>query len=115
LTCGKIGNVALSRLLIGGNLIGGWAHSRDLMYAGITAIPGVTCSKPHGAFYLFPNISATGLDSAIFCERLLAQEHVALVPGVAFGADANVRLSYATDLETIEKGVMRLARFVQSL
>jgi aspartate aminotransferase len=88
---------------------------RDLMYAGITAIPGVTCSKPHGAFYLFPNISATGLDSAIFCERLLAQEHVALVPGVAFGADANVRLSYATDLETIEKGVTRLARFVQSL
>lgn len=88
---------------------------RDLMYAGVSAIPGVTCPKPHGAFYLFPNISATGLDSTTFCERLLEQEHVALVPGAAFGADANVRLSYATDLETIKKGVERMARFVRSL
>ena len=88
---------------------------RDLMYAGVTAIPGVACAKPQGAFYLFPNISATGLDSTTFCERLLEQEHVALVPGVAFGTDANVRLSYATDVETIEKGVERMARFVKSL
>lgn len=88
---------------------------RDLMLAGITAIPGVTCPKPQGAFYLFPNISATGLDSTTFCKRLLALEHVALVPGIAFGADANVRLSYATDFETIEKGIERLARFVGAL
>lgn len=88
---------------------------RNLMYAGVIAIPGVTCPKPQGAFYLFPNISTTGLDSTTFCERLLEQEHVALVPGAAFGADANVRLSYATDLETIEKGIERLAKFVKSL
>jgi aspartate aminotransferase len=55
------------------------------------------------------------LDSVTFCEQLLAQEHVALVPGAAFGADDNVRLSYATDLATIEKGVERLARFVRLL
>ena len=88
---------------------------RDLMYAGISAIPGLVCPKPHGAFYLFPNISATGLDSITFCARLLEQEHLALVPGIAFGMDTNVRLSYAADVETIEKGVERLARFMRSL
>ncbi|MGC9395021.1 MAG: pyridoxal phosphate-dependent aminotransferase [Anaerolineae bacterium] len=88
---------------------------RDLMYAGVSAIPGLVFPKPHGAFYLFPNISATGLDSITFCERLLEQEHLALVPGIAFGMDSNVRLSYAADIETIEKGVERLARFMQSL
>ena len=88
---------------------------RDLMYAGVSDIPGLVCPKPHGAFYLFPNISATGLDSISFCERLLDQKHLALVPGIAFGMDTNVRLSYAADIETIEKGVERLARFMQSL
>jgi aspartate aminotransferase len=88
---------------------------RDLMYAGVSAIPGLVCPKPHGAFYLFPNISAMGMDSITFCARLLEQEHLALVPGIAFGMDTNVRLSYAADVETIEKGVERLARFMQSL
>ncbi len=88
---------------------------RDLMYAGVSAIPGLVCPKPQGAFYLFPNISATGLDSITFCARLLEQEHLALVPGIAFGMDTNVRLSYAADVETIEKGVERLARFMRSL
>jgi aspartate aminotransferase len=88
---------------------------RDLMVEGIRSIPGIRCSVPQGAFYLFPNISATGLDSLTFCERLLEEEHVAIVPGIAFGADGNVRLSYATDNETIEKGIERLDRFVRSL
>ncbi len=88
---------------------------RDLMLAGINAVPGVTCTRPGGAFYLFPNISASGLDSMTFCRRLLAEEHVAIVPGIAFGADQNVRFSYATDRVTIEKGIERLDRFVRSL
>jgi aspartate aminotransferase len=92
-----------------------FARRRDLMYAGVSAIPGLVCPKPHGAFYLFPNISATGLDSITFCARLLEQEHLALVPGIAFGMDTNVRLSYAADIETIEKGIERLARFTQTL
>ncbi len=92
-----------------------FAHRRDLMYEAVCAIPGLTCPKPRGAFYVFPNIEATGLDSTTFCQRLLEEEYVALVPGKAFGSDANVRLSYATDMETIEKGVTRLARFVQRL
>jgi aspartate aminotransferase len=88
---------------------------RNLMYMGVSAIPGLVCPKPHGAFYLFPNISATGLDSITFCDRLLEQEYLALVPGVAFGMDTNVRLSYAADIETIEKGIERLARFMRTL
>ena len=88
---------------------------RDLMYARVREIPGLVCPKPHGAFYLFPNISTSGLDSITFCARLLEQEHLALVPGIAFGMDTNVRLSYAADIETIEKGVERLARFMRSL
>ena len=88
---------------------------RNLMCAGVHAIPGLEGPRPHGAFYLFPNISATGLDSITFCDRLLEQEYLALVPGIAFGMDTNVRLSYAADTEMIEKGVERLARFVRSL
>jgi aspartate aminotransferase len=88
---------------------------RNLMVEGIRAIPGLSCPMPQGAFYVFPNISATGLDSMAFCQQLLEQEHVAIVPGIAFGADGNVRLSYATDQATIEKGIERLDRFVRSL
>ncbi|MGC9469157.1 MAG: pyridoxal phosphate-dependent aminotransferase [Anaerolineae bacterium] len=85
---------------------------RDLIVAGLRDIPGLTCGTPHGAFYAFPNIQATGLDSMSFCERLLEEEHVAAVPGVAFGADANVRFSYATDADTIREGLNRLRHFV---
>ena len=68
-----------------------------------------------GAFYLFPNISRTGLKSADFCARLLAQEKVAAVPGIAFGADDYIRISYATSLANIEKGLGRMAGFVRGL
>lgn len=88
---------------------------RDLFVAGLKAIKGLSCQLPQGAFYVFPDISATGLDSTLFCRRLLDQEYVAAVPGSAFGADSNIRLSYATDIETIEKGLARLERFVRSL
>jgi aspartate aminotransferase len=88
---------------------------RDLIVSGLRAIPGLTCTLPQGAFYAFPNISATGLDSMTFCEQVLNAEHVAAVPGVAFGADTHIRISYATDTETLREGVRRLARFVASL
>ncbi len=88
---------------------------RNRMAEGLAAIPGLVCPKPQGAFYAFPNITATGLDSLTFSQRLLEEEHVAIVPGSAFGADANIRFSYATDMATIEKGLERLARFVARL
>jgi len=86
-----------------------YAHQR------INAIPGITCCNAKGAFYLFPNISVTGLNSTEFCARLLEQEKVAAVPGIAFGADDYIRISYATGLSTIEKGLERMDRFVRSL
>lgn len=88
---------------------------RNVLYAGLQALPGVTCARPEGAFYLFPNIAATGLDSMTFAARLLEEYHVAIVPGSAFGADANVRFSYAAGMATIEKGLERLRQFIVAL
>ncbi len=85
---------------------------RNVFHAGLQALPGLTCAMPGGAFYLFPNIAATGLDSMTFAGRLLEDYHVAIVPGAAFGADANVRFSYAADMATIEKGLKRLQQFL---
>ncbi|MBN1316935.1 MAG: pyridoxal phosphate-dependent aminotransferase [Anaerolineales bacterium] len=90
-------------------------YRRGLIVEGIRSIEGLTCTMPGGAFYAFPDISATGMDSLTFCEKLLEAHHVAIVPGAAFGADSNVRFSYATDRETIRKGVERLGAFVRSI
>ncbi|MEO0854208.1 MAG: pyridoxal phosphate-dependent aminotransferase, partial [Cyanobacteria bacterium J06648_11] len=92
-----------------------FAERREVMYRKLTSIPGVTCSKPMGAFYVFPSISAFGLDSIAFCDRLLERQRVAAVPGIAFGADECMRMSYATDLKTIETGCDRLAVLASEL
>lgn len=92
-----------------------FAQRRDIIYRKLTSIPGITCPKPMGAFYVFPNISAFGLDSIAFCDRLLEKRRVAAVPGIAFGADECIRMSYATDLKTIETGCDRLAALVSEL
>ena len=76
---------------------------------------GVSCVNSRGAFYLFPNIEGTGLKSAEFCERLLEQAKVAAVPGIAFGADNNFRISYATSMENIQNGMDRLDAFCKTL
>jgi aspartate aminotransferase len=88
---------------------------RRYAHQKLNSMPGITCVNAKGAFYLFPNISATGLKSAEFCARLLEQEKVAAVPGIAFGADDYIRLSYATSLANIEKGLERMDRFVRTL
>lgn len=92
-----------------------FAKRRKVMLERINAIPGLSCAKPDGAFYLFPDISETGLKSLDFCKTLLDEHQVAVIPGVAFGADNNIRLSYATDMATIEKGMDRLEKFVKSV
>lgn len=88
---------------------------RKFLHAELNKIPGITCGLAQGAFYLFPVISAFGLKSGEFCEKLLEQEKVAAVPGGAFGADECLRLSYATGDKIIEEGVRRLARFCSTL
>ncbi|MGH7998306.1 MAG: pyridoxal phosphate-dependent aminotransferase [Brasilonema sp.] len=92
-----------------------FAKRREVMFERLNAIPGLSCPKPDGAFYLFPDISKTGLKSLDFSNTLLEKEQVAVIPGIAFGADDNIRLSYATDMATIEKGMDRLDKFVKSL
>jgi aspartate aminotransferase len=97
----------------------GWLveYDRRRAYAWkkLNSIPRVTCVNSRGAFYLFPNISQTGLKSTDFCAKLLEQEKVAAVPGIAFGADDYIRLSYATSMPNIEKGLDRIERFVKKL
>ena len=89
-----------------------FAQRRQLVLEGIAAIPGLSCPQPQGAFYVFIDISATGLPSLTFCEQLLETYQVATVPGLVFGAEGCIRLSYATDMASLEKGLERLAKFV---
>ncbi|HEY9709932.1 MAG TPA: pyridoxal phosphate-dependent aminotransferase, partial [Oculatellaceae cyanobacterium] len=81
-----------------------FAQRRQVMLERLNAIPGLICPKPDGAFYMFPNISKTGLKSLEFCNALLESQQVAVIPGIGFGADDCIRLSYATDMASIEKG-----------
>jgi aminotransferase len=87
---------------------------RRLIVDGLNNI-GLTCFEPHGAFYAFPSISATGMSDEEFSERLLVEEKVACVPGSAFGAcgAGHVRCSYATAYEKLEQALERMARFAQ--
>ena len=88
---------------------------RKFAHRKLNSIPGISCVNSKGAFYLFPNISRTGLKSSEFCARLLEVEKVAAVPGIAFGADDYIRISYATSLANIEKGLDRLEKFARAL
>jgi aspartate aminotransferase len=92
-----------------------FSKRREFAWKKLNSIPGITCVNAKGAFYLFPNISQTGLNSTEFCAKLLEQEKVAAVPGIAFGADNYIRLSYATSMANIEKGLERIDKFVRGL
>lgn len=96
-------------------MLAAFDQRRRVMGQGLNAIPGLFCPNPEGSFYTFPNIHKTGLGSLEFCQRLLSDKQVAAVPGIAFGNDDCIRLSYATDLATIETGLARLAAFVEAL
>ena len=78
---------------------------------------GFSCFEPRGAFYAFPNITKTGLSSEEFCRRLIMEQHVACVPGTAFGASGEgfIRCSYATSMENLEEAMRRIRTFVASL
>lgn len=78
---------------------------------------GLSCFEPEGAFYVFPNISSTGMTSSDFCETLLKTEKVAVIPGTAFGQSGEgfVRCSYAYSIQNINEALIRIERFVKSL
>jgi aspartate aminotransferase len=88
---------------------------RGYMYDRITKIPNITAVKPQGAFYILVNISQLGLSSQNFADRLLSKANVAVIPGAAFGDDRTVRLSYATSIDIIKKGLDRFQDFCRTL
>ena len=88
---------------------------RNYMVNRLAGISGVSVVKPQGAFYVLVNIGKLGLSSSNFADRLLSKHQVAVVPGVAFGNDATVRLSYATSLDVIKKGLDRFEEFCKTL
>ncbi len=88
---------------------------RNYMFDRITKIPNITAVKPEGAFYILVNISQLGLSSQNFADRLLSKASVAVVPGIAFGDDRTVRLSYATSIDIIKKGLDRFQDFCRTL
>ncbi|MDD5644690.1 MAG: pyridoxal phosphate-dependent aminotransferase [bacterium] len=90
-------------------------YRRDYMIDKLRKMPEISCVKPGGAFYVFPNISALGMKSSDFASDLLEKAHVAVVPGAAFGWDTHIRLSYATSTEVIEKGLERIEKYIKSL
>ena len=87
---------------------------RDYVVRRLRAMPGVTIAEPKGAFYAYPNVSAgfrNGIVSAMqWSEKLLAEEHVAVVPGEAFGTGEHVRISYATSMGELQRGLDRIER-----
>lgn len=96
-------------------MLAAFEQRRSVIVERVRSIPGLSCPMPNGAFYVLVDVGETGLSSLEFCSRLLEEKHVAAVPGVAFGVDRCVRLSYATGMETIEQGMERLGAFVRSL
>lgn len=92
---------------------------RDYVLGRLRAMPGVKCAEPRGAFYVYPNIgcalSPNGIRTPLeFADKLLAESHVAVVPGEAFGTEKHVRISYASSMENIQKGLDRFEQFIRA-
>lgn len=105
-------------------MVGEFQKRRDFLVRELTSIPGVTCYNPRGAFYVFPNFNAllgqkykgkTIDSSAALTELLLEEFHTAVVPGAEFGKEGYLRLSFATSMEVIKKGVERIQKAAASL
>jgi aspartate aminotransferase len=93
---------------------------RDRMLAGFATIPGITCTIPQGAFYVYPNVSSffgrkDAASASQIAARLLGEAHVVCVPGEAFGTEEHLRFSYATSAEVIDKGLERMRTFFAGL
>jgi aminotransferase len=94
-------------------MIAEYDRRRKLIVGGLNKL-GLTTFEPRGAFYAFPKIAASGMDDEAFAEKLLLEEHVAVVPGNAFGkgGEGFVRCSYATAYEKIEEALRRMEKFM---
>ena len=98
-------------------MLGEYRRRRDFVVERLRAIPGVTCAEPRGAFYAYPNVGVVlgknGItDTLKLAERLLAEAHVAVVPGEAFGTDRHIRITYAASMHELERGIERIHQFI---
>jgi aspartate/methionine/tyrosine aminotransferase len=89
---------------------------RDVVVSGLNAVPGVTCTRPAGAFYAFPRIDA-GLTSVQLANQLLEQAGVVTIPGTGFGAEGegHLRISYANSRENLREGIRRMAEHLAAV
>jgi aspartate/methionine/tyrosine aminotransferase len=98
-------------------MVAEFAARRDLVVAGLNALPGVSCLRPSGAFYVFPNVTDVPLPAEALADRLLEEAGVALLAGSAFGAEGadHLRLSYATSRANLALAIERMHRFLGAL
>jgi aspartate/methionine/tyrosine aminotransferase len=95
-------------------MVAEFRRRRDAMVEGMNTIPGFTCARPAGAFYVFPNVTGTGLDSRTLADKLLEEGGVACLRGTAFGplGEGHIRFSYANSMENIQEALRRIASVV---
>ena len=98
-------------------MLADYRRRRDFVVRRLREIPGVKCAEPRGAFYAFPNVSEVlgknGMRTSLeLSERLLAEAHVAVVPGEAFGVDRHIRISYAASMQNLKRGLDRVHQFI---
>ena len=103
-----------------GQMCAEYRQRRDFVVQGLRSIPGIRCPMPQGAFYVYPNVGAYlkidgGISSTELTGRLLREAQVALVPGEAFGTTEHLRLSYATSIRELERGLERMRQFFAKL
>jgi len=102
------------------NMIAEYERRRKYVVGRLNSIPGLTCASPGGAFYAFPNVThflkGSGVSNSLeFSSTLLRHAGVAVVPGTAFGKEGYVRISFATSMENLEKGLDRIERALEAM
>ena len=95
-------------------MLSAFSQRRRAIMKMVDDIDGLSYVEPKGAFYLLVDMSQLKIGSVEFCQQLLNEKYVATIPGAAFGAEGTLRISYATDMDTIEQGMERLSGFVRS-
>lgn len=98
-------------------MVEAFRERRDVIVDGLNSLPGITCKKPKGAFYVFPNITGTGKDQRWLADYFLDEAGVACLAGTSFGeyGEGYIRFSYANSVENIEKAINRMAEALKSL
>lgn len=92
-----------------------FTRRRNVLYEGLSKIPGLRCNKPEATFYMMVDISSTGMSSYDFCCKLIETVHVACVPGVAYGnsCDKYIRIAFTLDESKIKEGISRISKFME--